>query len=296
MLSFARARWVFWLSLLLLVVLLAGCDRDSVLKPFGYDRAKLLRVMVSEKDETFARNYIEDVRQRRFEQIENDLDPSVSKSEAQDNLTQMAAVFPPREPASTKLVAARVIHHADSSTTSALTFEYGFAAQPTSSRTEPIPGEWFLAEVVVQTAGSKRKVELLTFTPVPEPLEKMNEFTLSDKGISQDAALGLTIFVSLFSLDAFVLCLRTKMGKKKLVWLTLTAIGVFRFTANWTTGQWFYTPLSVQVPPVMWFCMPYGPWMVQITVPLGAIAFLLWRKKLTSKVASSPLQSPTLSQ
>lgn len=296
MLLLARARWVLWFSLALVVVPLAGCDRDSVLKPFGYDRAKLLRVMVSEKDETFAQNYIENVRHRRFEQIENDLDPSVSKSEAQDNLTQMAAVFPSSEPASTKLVAARVIHHADSSTTSSLTFEYGFAAQPTSSRTESIPGGWFLAEVVVQTAGSKRKVQLLTFTPIPAPLEKMNAFTLSDKGISQDVALGLTIFVLLFSLDAFVLCLRTKMGKKKWVWLILIAIGVFRFTANWTTGQWSYTPLAVQVPPVMWFCMPYGPWMVQITIPLGAIAFLVSRKKLTSGVASSPLQSPTLGQ
>jgi hypothetical protein len=288
--SFARARWLLWFSLLLLVVLLAGCDRDSVLKLIGYDRARLLRMTVSEKDETFARNYIENVRQRRFEQVENDLDPSATKSEAQDNLRQMAAVFPPREPASTKLVAARVIHHADSSITSSLDFEYGFApaAQPTSATTELIPEEWLLAEVVVQTAGSKRTVELLTFTPIPEPLEKVNAFTLSDKGISQYAALGLTIFVSLFSLDTFVLCLQTKMGKKKWVWLILIVIGVFRFTANWTTGQWFYTPLAVQAPPVTWSCMPYGPWMVQITIPLGAIAFLLWRKK------SSPPQSPTL--
>ncbi len=292
MLSFARARWLLWLSLLLLVVLLAGCDRDSVLKPFGYDRAKLLRVILSEKDETFARNYGENVRQRRFEQIENDLDPSVSKSEAQDNLTQMAAVFPPREPASTKLVAASVIHHADSSTTSDLAFEYEFASSAAGRPGETDPEKWFLAEVVVQTAGNKRTVERLTFTPIPEPLEKMNAFTLRDKGISQDAALGLTIFVSLFSLDAFVLCLRTKMGKKKWVWLILIAIGLFRFTVNWTTGQWFYTPLSVQVPPVMWFCLPYGPWIIQIAVPFGAIAFLLWRKKLTS----SPLQLPTLGQ
>jgi hypothetical protein len=50
---------------MLLVVPLAGCDRDSYLKLFGYDRAKLLRMTVSEKDETLARNYIENVRQRR---------------------------------------------------------------------------------------------------------------------------------------------------------------------------------------------------------------------------------------
>jgi hypothetical protein len=63
--SVGRTRWVLWSSLLLLVVPLAGCDRDSYLKLFGYDRAKLLRMTVSEKDETLARNYIENVRQRR---------------------------------------------------------------------------------------------------------------------------------------------------------------------------------------------------------------------------------------
>jgi hypothetical protein len=74
------------------------------------------------------------------------------------------ALFPPRETASTKLVAARVIHHADSSTTSRLVFEYGFAlaAQPTSGSSVLIPVDWLLAEVVVQTARSKQTVERIT--------------------------------------------------------------------------------------------------------------------------------------
>jgi hypothetical protein len=105
---------------LILLVVLAGCNRDSALRVVGYDRVRLLRVIVSDKDELFARNYIENVRHRRFEEIENDLDPGVSKSNAHDNLAKMAAVFPPREPTSTKLVAANVIHHADTSTTSNL--------------------------------------------------------------------------------------------------------------------------------------------------------------------------------
>jgi hypothetical protein len=169
-------------------------------------------VTVSEEDETFCRNYIENVRQRRFEQIENDLDPGASKSNAQDNLAKMAAVFPPREPASTKLVAASVIHHADSSTTSSLVFEYGFApaGQPTGGRAELNPREWLLAEAVVQTAGSKRIVKRLTFTPIPEPLEAVNAFTLGGKGFSQYAGLLLAIFAVVFSTYAFVQCIRAQ--------------------------------------------------------------------------------------
>jgi hypothetical protein len=121
--SFVRTRWVLCFSLFLLAVFLVGCDRDTVLKPFGYDRAKLLGMVVSEEDETFALAYIDNIRQRRFEQIENDLDPGASNSNAHDNLAKMADVFPQRARASTKLVIANVIHHADSSTTSSLVSE-----------------------------------------------------------------------------------------------------------------------------------------------------------------------------
>ncbi|HXM11042.1 MAG TPA: hypothetical protein VN946_13905 [Terriglobales bacterium] len=41
--------WVLWSGLLLLVVPLAGCDRDGYLKLFGYDRAKLLGMMVRKR-------------------------------------------------------------------------------------------------------------------------------------------------------------------------------------------------------------------------------------------------------
>ena len=64
-------------------------------------------------------------------------------------------------------------------TTSDLGFEYEFspAAEPTQN-----PPEWVLAEVVMETTGSKRTVDRVTFTPVSEPLEEINDFTLEDKG------------------------------------------------------------------------------------------------------------------
>jgi hypothetical protein len=268
---------VLWFSLFLLAVFLVGCDRDTVLKPFGYDRAKLLRMTVSEEDETFARAYLENIRQRRFEQIENDLDPGASNSNAHDNLAKMAAVFPQRAPASTKLVVARVIHHADSSTTSNLVFEYGFAlaAQPIGGTSDLNSGEWLLAEVVVQTVGSKRTVERLTLTPIPEPLEAVNAFTLEGKGFSQNAGLLLAIFVVGFSTYAFVQCIRAKGLRKRWVWLVLILIGVCKFTVNWTTGEWFFTPLAIDFIPSQMFCTPYGPWIVSVGIPLGAVAFLL---------------------
>lgn len=256
-----------------------------------------MQMMTPQDDESFAIRYVDLLRRSQFEQVEDRFEPSIRDGDTRNTLAEMAGVFPTGEPASIKTVDVRVVHSRDSSTTN-ITLEYEFApaAVPTSGTTELAPRSWLLAQVLIQKRGDTETIGGFHVTSISKPIEAINEFTFSDKGISQDAALGLTIFVSLFTLDTFVMCVRTKMGKKKWFWLNLIAIGVFRFTVNWTTGEWFCTPLTVQAPPVTWFCTAYGPWMVQATIPVGAIAFLLWRKKLTPGVSSLPLQSPTQGQ
>jgi hypothetical protein len=282
--SSSRVHSALWCAALLFVLPLAGCERDSLTKLIGYDRAKMLRMTVSREDERFAHDYVENIRQRKFALVETDLDPSVdNKSEAETNLEKMAAIFPPREPVSAKLVLGDVIHHRDSSTTSDLGFEYEFspASEPTQN-----PPEWVLAEVVIETTGSKRTVERVTFTPVLEPLEEINAFTLEAKGFSQYAVLLLATLAVIFSGYAFVQCIRTKSLKRKWAWLILISIGVCRLTVNWTTGQCSFTVLAFHVIPSSAFCTAYGPWIVGVSFPIGAVAFLLCRRSLIAKIAS----------
>ncbi len=209
----------------------------------------------------------------------------------------MYYTIPTGEPTSIKTVDSRVIYGRNSSTSS-ITLEYEFAPQamPTSGSTELISGSWLIAQVAIQTKGSVKTIVGLHVSPSSRSFEEINEFTLADKGISQYAGLCLAIGAAAFSLYVFVLCVRTKMGKKKWFWLILILIGVFRLTLNWTTGEWSFTPLAVQAPPVITVCSLYGPCLIQIVVPLGAIAFLLLRKHRTSQVPSSPIQSSALGQ
>src|SRR3979490_802877 len=127
-LSSSRVHSALWCAALLFVLPLTGCERDSLTKPIGYDRAKMLRMTVSQEDEKFAHDYVENIRQRRFALVETDLDPGVdNKSEAETNLERMSAIFPSREPVSVNLAAGNAIHHRNSSTTSDLGFEYEFS-------------------------------------------------------------------------------------------------------------------------------------------------------------------------
>jgi len=290
-----QSRVVGWMCscLLLFVVPLAGCNRDSFMKFVGYDRASLLKKYTPQDDEDLARHYVELLRQSQFEQIEDHLDPSIKNAETRDTLTGMHNAIPIGDPISIKAVDASTTRGSEGSTI-CITLEYEFEPQAILLNGTEISGNWLIAQVVIQTKGGVKTVAGLHVSPTLKSFEEINEFTLADKGISQLVALFLAISVSGFTLYVFVLCIRTKIEKRKWIWLILITIGVFRFTANWTTGEWFFAPLSIQLPPVTGFCTPYGPWMIQITIPLGAIAFLLWGKNRTSGITASAIQSPVL--
>jgi hypothetical protein len=193
-------------------------------------------------------------------------------------------------------VDSQVVYGRDGSLSS-ITVEYEFEPLAvTINGVSEISGNWLIAQVVIQTKGGVKTIAGLHVMPSSKSFEEINEFTLANKGLSQYAGLCIAIGVAAFSLYAFVLCARTRLGKKKWLWLVLILIGVFRLTVNWTTGEWSVTPLIIQVPPVICLSTLYGPWMVQIAVPLGAIAFLLWREKIKSGIASSLSQSPVLGQ
>jgi len=182
----------------------------------------------------------------------------------------MSRLFPSK-PISVKTVEASTIRSPDSRTTS-ITVEYEFARS------------WLLAQVVIRSEDGRKTITGFSVNPTAESVEVMNEFTLDDKGVSQYAGLFLALWVATLTLYAFVLCIRMKIGKKKWVWLAAILVGVGRLTVNWTTGEWLFTPLALNTPlPVSATCSAYGPWMLHIFSPIGAIAFLRIRKGLASE-------------
>jgi hypothetical protein len=289
------------LALALVVILLlpfAGCNRESYLKLYGYNRDDLLYGTMPREDEVFALHSVDLLRQGRFDQVEDQLDPSIRNAQMRDALTRMHDVFPSAQPASIKTVEAGSVRSRNSFTTH-ITLEYEFAPQiiPTSGRTELVPRSWLLAQVVIQRSDGARSILGLAVTPTSKSYEEMNEFTLADKGISQYAGLSLALGVAGITLYALVLCIRSKIGKKKWIWLIPILVGLLRVTVNWTTGQWTFTPLACQIPPVNMAVEAYGPWQIIIYAPVGAITFLLYCRRLPKAITTLPLaQPPTLDQ
>jgi hypothetical protein len=265
--------WILSCLVLLLCVATVGCSRDRLFKLSGYDRAGLLKKSLSPEDEALARDCVELLLQGRFDEIEDRLDPSIRSGDTRQHLAEMAYQFPSK-PASVKTVEAGIVRSRDSST-STITLEYEFSQS------------WLFAHFVIRTKNGIKTVIGFSVTPASEPIEEINEFTFDGKGISQYAGLFLLVWVAALTLYAFVQCARMKIGGTKWVWLVAISIGICRLSVNWTTGQWLFTPLSFEIPPVQATCTPYGPWMLQIWSPLGAIVFLRLRKSLVPE--ASPL-------
>jgi hypothetical protein len=239
------------------------------------DKAEVLRRFASPEDVTAARNYIELLRQSHFDGIERAMDASITGPSTRQELIKMAALFPPGTPTSVTLVGAQLFRTSDSSTVN-LTFEYRFGESGV------------LTNVALRKQGGNTTiVGFHVRRRQPKSLEAQNRFTLSGKSPLEYTVLAMMVVVPLLILWSLVSCLRTRLKGRKWPWVLFIIFGVGRLAVNWTTGAWGLQLLYVMLFGAGAYAPLYGPWTLSVSLPLGAIVFLLTRDKLRSTDVSS---------
>ena len=260
-----NVRFIFPIGVSLLIIF-TGCNQDSLKK-------SLIKKFASPEDEAIATNYIALLQQNKLERIENDLDASIKTADIHDTLAKMSAMIPPQDPVSVKVVGAwQNTNIKPDFHTINLTFEYQF------------PSKWLLINVATKKKDGVSTIIGFNVYPLSDSLENLNKFTLAGKNFLQYATLALAFLIPLLTLYALVLCILTKVEKRKWLWIIFILIGVGKLTVNWATGQWNFAPLSFQLFGAGSFAPPYGAWLISISLPLGAIMFLFQRKKLVASV------------
>ena len=260
--SFQRAVRLF--PLLGLLLCLGGCDPSAALKK-----------ITPEKDEAFARRYVDLLRDYKFAEVEKDLDLSIKPPEVGDTLKRMADLFPAgEEPMSAKVVGVTAFH-GNGEERCEIALEYEFS------------DTWILAVVDTRKKDGIFSVMSFNVNPMKDSLEHANRFTLTGKPAEAYVLLLLMIASIGFSLYAFALCVRTKIEKRKWIWCVLTLVGVGRLGINWTTGAGFFNVFWLQLPPGGASSTFYSPWMVFASLPLGAILFMVWRKGLSAPATNA---------
>jgi len=263
----------------LLLAGLAGCYKSP---------EDMMKAWTPPEDEQVAKGYIAQLRQNNFEQIEKDIDPSLKSALTHETLLKMAEFIPPQDPLSVKVIGANVFR-SPGLYRSNLSFEYQF------------PSAWLLINVAVQKKGDVSTIIGFNTYRISDSLENIHKFTFAGKSAFQYSVLALVVLIPLFILCVLVLCIRTKMAKRKWLWIIFIIVGIGSFNMNWTTGQW--TAFGIERADGQWRVhpldfhlfgagavrQPYGPWIFSFGLPLGAVLFLVRRKKLVG-VASK--QSP----
>jgi hypothetical protein len=246
----------------------------------GCGQAGMMKAMTPSADEQVAKSYIDLLREHKFEQIEKDIDPADRPPNLHETLIKMAALIPAQAPTSVKVVGANTFR-SPGVYKSDITFEYQF------------PDKWLLANVMVQKKDGVSTIVGFNVKGISDSLENLNRFSLPGKGALQYAVLAGMIVASLFSLYALVLCARAKVPKRKWLWIVFILFGVGKFTVNWTTGQWGFLPLSVQLFSAGAFAPFYGAWELSLSLPLGAIWFML-RRQSFDRAGSLPPELPSV--
>jgi len=255
----------------LLSIFAVGCIEH----PIESREARMMSRITPPQDEASARNYVELLRERKFEEIERDLDPSLQDS--RDKLSAMADLIPMGEPKSIKVVDFHVYQHPDSAKTTTITLEYEFANQ------------WVLANLVKDEHAGVSTVSGFHLTPIQDSLENQYRFTLSGMHPAHYLILLLGCAALAVGIYGFITCLRTPMGRKKWLWAVICLVSVGRFGINWTTGaSAFSLSVSVGIPPANAAMVPYGPWTVWVSFPLGAVIFLIFRDRLSRSYRVGP--------
>lgn len=240
---------------LLSMLVLLGCSQQQMLEKFS-----------TPTDQAQAKGYISDLQAGKLDVIESKLDQSIKTPGFHDTLIRMARLLPLGPPTSVKLVGAhKLFSPAGTQTNTTLEYQWG--------------DRWFLCNVAIQKSATAQTIVGLHVYPQKTSLEEQVRFTLAGKSPAQYVILAGAILALGLTLFALVACIRTKGLRRKWLWILFIIVGFGMLSTNWATGAVNYQLLYVSLFSASAFAQFYGPWTISMSAPVGAIVFLLRRRK-----------------
>ncbi|MCA3714266.1 hypothetical protein [Phenylobacterium sp.] len=236
---------------------------------FGCNQQQMLEKISTPSDQALAKSYIADLQAGRLDVIESKLDPSLRNPEVRRILVAAAEILPEGPPTSVKLVGAqRFIYPSFTRVTT--TFEYQWG------------DKWFLCNVTIKKSATAQTILGMHVNLQKTSLKAQTKFTLKGKSASQYAILAGAILAFCLTAFALVDCIRMKGIRRKWLWIIFIIVGFGLLSVNWSTGVVSFKLLSVSLFSAGYFAPLYGPWTISMSAPVGAIIFLLRRRKLRS--------------
>jgi len=248
----------------------------------GCNQQGLNEKLTPKEEVEFSKQYLALFQTRDFDAIERKVSPEFENvKQFRQKLERMANLFPDEKVKNVSIVGSH-------------TYSDKKLRRYDLSLLYEFPSKWLFVNINLEKNGDILIVKGVYIQPLRESPAITNRFTFQRKGAINYIFLIVSILVQLFIIFTFVLCIRTPISKIKWLWAIFVLIGFVKFTLNWTTGALNITPLHLQL-----FASGFiqggllGPWFIETSVPLGAIIFMLKRRKwLTPPVKAQSGDTP----
>lgn len=244
----------------------------------GCSGARVRRDPVPEETDRFAREFIGALRGRDMTRAEQLFSPEFKKRDFRKALSKVSGMLTEGQLTGIKQIGSQVIKTGDKTRTS-LTYEFSYEDR------------WLLVNVVVDGTPGNHQVWGVHVNPLAAPMSQ-NAFMLTGKSGGHYLFLGFAAVVVAFSLAMLICCVVTKV-RRKWLWILFMLVGFGKISINWATGQVGFQKIAVQLPWVAASKMgPYAPWIVSISLPVGALLFLVLRPSLRTPEAAGLPEIP----
>jgi hypothetical protein len=248
--------------------LLAGCTPDSLTGKFERDDELAL-----------AKRVMTDLQAGNLDAVANHMVPEMKTGDGLEKLKSVAAYFP-HEPVKSIAVMGVQSSEMGSKRVAVYSLEY------------ELDHSWVTAVIRIENRG-QLVVAGLHLNKTPESLRTLNAFTFRNKSIIHVVFLLAAILIPILMVVAAVMAIRTRELRHRWWWAIFALVGLDGMALNWTTGAIGHQLMAVHLLGVGAVRGgEYAPWIVTISLPVGAIAVLVRRRKLKSMPPPVPTEQP----
>lgn len=258
-------------TVLALLALLSACKPAMTVEDFADDAS-----------ETKATHYLTQLLEGRYEELKNALEPSLRPKLTDAVLHRMREALGAEETPERILVGYNAHTYDREPTRYNLTYQFGYE------------NRWVLVNIAFRTLedGSDEIFGLNVYNPMSQSLQDANRFTLSGKRLVHFVFLFTCAAIPLFILATLVVCIRTKLERRKWLWILFILVGIVQFSLNWTTGQIGFRLVNFQLlGSGALAASVHSPWILSFSLPVGAFMFWMKRDQIRAKPSSS--ETPT---
>ena len=252
-------------------LLLTGC----------LDEKAMFQKMVPKDEDALARHFIELIRTGDYDAAQQMLTPSLRGDQASQWLQKLHGLFDHGNPLEIETIGCNVSNDllpSQQTRRTDLSYQIHFK------------DSWVAGDVVLGQKSDAVYVLGTHFRPITDSLENINRFTLSGKSPIHFAVLALCVLIPSFMLYALVVCIRSPI-RRKWLWIIFIIFGLMKFRFDWTSGRSDVQPVSIVLFGTGAFSSGFcGPWVLDWSLPVGALVFLVRRRKLT--LPNPPIRQP----